>query len=513
MATPLQVLIVEDRARDADLMVAELKNAGFAPDWQRVETEHDFRVRLTPTVDVILCDHSLPQFNAPRALAILKDARHAIPLIVISGSLDDQAAVACLKLGAADYLLKDRLARLGPAVRRSIEEAENHKEIQRGQEALRRSEAQLRGILSTVEDVVWSFSLKDGKLVYLNPAAEKLTGRSLDSFFQAPDTWIEIIHPDDHVSMLQVRDEAVRWGVFERECRILRADGMVRTCVMRAWANHDESGRPIRLEGIFTDVTDKREADERRQALEKAKAESERLRALSEFKSRLISMVAHDLNNLIAPIKINLELVSSADPTAAGPAKKAKERLESNVANLSLFLADLLDAARLQAGHIVLRKERALLSGTIEKFANAQTPIAASRGIEIGMSIEPDVHAEIDVRRIEQVMTNLVSNALKFTPVRGMITISVQSDDRGHAIIRVQDSGVGIDPADIPHLFQPFSQLGAQAQGAHTGTGLGLFICRGIVEQHGGRIWAESQGRGRGAAFVVQLAMAPKINA
>jgi PAS domain S-box-containing protein len=310
MARPLQVLIVEDRAADAELMIQHLKRAGYAPDWQRVETEHDFRIRLTPSLDVILCDHAMPEFSVARALDLLRKAKLDVPLIVVSGSLDDETAVSCLKQGATDYILKDRMARLGPAVERGLEEAEIHREVQRAHEALRRSEEQMRGVLSTIEDVVWSYSLKHGGLVYLNPAAEKLTGLPVRAYFEAPQRWLALIHPDDHVSMQQVRDEAVKWGVFERECRIVRADGAVRTCVMRAWANFDEAGAPSSLEGIFTDVTDKKEADERRRALERAKEESDRLGQLNEFKSRLIGMVAHDLNNLITPIKINLELLT-----------------------------------------------------------------------------------------------------------------------------------------------------------------------------------------------------------
>src|SRR5882672_11268761 len=116
MGTPLQVLILEDRPADAELLVQQLKSVGFEVDWQRVDTEPAFRLRLVPTLDVILADYSVPGFGALDALALVQRAGHGVPVIVVSGSLGDQAAVECIRKGALDYVLKDRLARLGPAV-------------------------------------------------------------------------------------------------------------------------------------------------------------------------------------------------------------------------------------------------------------------------------------------------------------------------------------------------------------------------------------------------------------
>jgi CheY-like chemotaxis protein len=113
MATSLSVLILEDREADAELMLHELRRAGFKPRWQRVETEQDYLAHLTPTLDVILADYTLPQFDALRALHLLQKCGLDIPFIVITGSISEEVAVECMKQGAADYLLKDRLAAWG----------------------------------------------------------------------------------------------------------------------------------------------------------------------------------------------------------------------------------------------------------------------------------------------------------------------------------------------------------------------------------------------------------------
>src|SRR5438270_819525 len=119
---PLRVLILEDERAHAELMLRELRRGGFAPDWQRVETEQDFLARLDPTLDVILADYRIALFDAPRALRLMQDRGLDIPFIVVSGTVGEDMAVSILKQGAADYLLKDRLARLGEAVRRALEQ-------------------------------------------------------------------------------------------------------------------------------------------------------------------------------------------------------------------------------------------------------------------------------------------------------------------------------------------------------------------------------------------------------
>jgi DNA-binding NtrC family response regulator len=143
MANVLRVLILEDRPADAHLMLHELRRAGFEPDWKRLETEEDFLARLGPDVDVILADYSLPQFDALRALDLLRQSGLDVPCVVITGALGDEAAVECLKRGAADYLLKDRLARLGRAVEQALGEVRLRRDKRRAEAALRRAHDEL----------------------------------------------------------------------------------------------------------------------------------------------------------------------------------------------------------------------------------------------------------------------------------------------------------------------------------------------------------------------------------
>jgi two-component system, cell cycle sensor histidine kinase and response regulator CckA len=144
MANPLRVLIVEDRVEDAELVLHELRRSGFDPEWQRVETGPDFMSLLSPELDVILSDYSMPQFSAPQALSLLRESGLDVPLIIITGTISEEVAVESIKLGATDYLLKDRLSRLGQAVSNALERKRARVEQSRAEEALRDSEEQLR---------------------------------------------------------------------------------------------------------------------------------------------------------------------------------------------------------------------------------------------------------------------------------------------------------------------------------------------------------------------------------
>lgn len=160
MATALRVLIVEDRPADAELMVHELRRAGFEPDWQRVETEEDYLAALTALPDIILADHTLPQFGAPRALELLKKQDLNIPFIVITGSISEEVAVERIKQGAADYMLKDRMARLGPAVERAFNEKRLRDEKRKADEEIRRNLERIRALHEIDKAITSSLDLR-----------------------------------------------------------------------------------------------------------------------------------------------------------------------------------------------------------------------------------------------------------------------------------------------------------------------------------------------------------------
>lgn len=169
--TPLQVLILEDRPEDAELMAHELRRAGFDPQWQRAETEPDFLAHLDPPPDVILADYSMPELDACRALCLLQERGLNIPFIVVSGTIGEEAAVDMMRRGGADYLLKDRLGRLGPAVKGALTESALRREKSYAEDELQASEARFHTFMHHSPALAF---IKDesGRILYVNNASE-----------------------------------------------------------------------------------------------------------------------------------------------------------------------------------------------------------------------------------------------------------------------------------------------------------------------------------------------------
>ncbi|HWA87378.1 MAG TPA: response regulator [Opitutus sp.] len=175
-ATPLRLLIVEDKPLDAELVTNELERGGFAVAATRVETAEDFERELNTSPDLILCDYTMPHFSAPEALQRLH-ARHLdIPFIIVTGSIGEETAVAAIKSGADDYLLKDRLARLGAAVSQALEEKQLRAAAHRAEENLRESEFKYRYLFEHLPDAACLCDSRTGKIIDVNERGERLLG-------------------------------------------------------------------------------------------------------------------------------------------------------------------------------------------------------------------------------------------------------------------------------------------------------------------------------------------------
>jgi signal transduction histidine kinase len=224
-----------------------------------------------------------------------------------------------------------------------------------------------------------------------------------------------------------------------------------------------------------------------------------------------VNTISHELRTPLTPIKVQLHILKSTKDGER--AKKATEVLERNVARLAGLVDELLEVARIQAGTLKLAKTYVDLSHSVQQALDSFVDVARQNGVDMQMRIEPDVQVLADPKRMQQVLYNLLGNALKFTEKGGRVEVELRRDGP-NALVSVADTGAGLGREDMARLFEPFSQVHDVMEKTHAGTGLGLYICRGIVEGHGGRIWAESEGKGKGArfAFVIPLA-APGVQA
>jgi PAS domain S-box-containing protein len=178
MPQPVRVLILEDNPNDAELVVCELRRAGFEPDWRRVDTEKDYLANLNAGFDVILSDYAMPEFDGMRALELLKQRGLGIPFIIVSGAIGEDAAVQAMRNGAADYLLKDRIGRLGPAVERVLEQERDITARKQAERALRDSEVSYRRLFEAAQDGILILDVDTGRITDVNPFLVELLGSS-----------------------------------------------------------------------------------------------------------------------------------------------------------------------------------------------------------------------------------------------------------------------------------------------------------------------------------------------
>jgi len=224
---------------------------------------------------------------------------------------------------------------------------------------------------------------------------------------------------------------------------------------------------------------------------------NQRLQDLDAYRLRLLHTVTHDLATPLTPMHLQIKLLEHD-----GQAKRAQV-LRRNVDLMRRLVADISDLAKIESDRLGIQRHSTDVAELAQQAAAAIEGRAAERGVALHVTAAPAM-AEADPERLTQVFYNLLSNACKFTPQGGSIRLDVRAGDP-EVEVRVQDTGRGLEQEEIARLFQPFSQVHERSETTERGTGLGLYISKGIVEAHGGRIWVVSDGRGKGSVFGFSL--------
>ncbi|HYE37417.1 MASE1 domain-containing protein [Methylocaldum sp.] len=366
----------------------------------------------------------------------------------------------------------------------------------RVEEALLESEARLRErtellecILATTDSPIF-IKDKAGRYLACNDALLRLFSfRSEDVIGR---TEFEVF-PREMAQ--QFRDNDLRLlakGGTERFEEIIRLpNGKQRLYLSNKGAYRDAAGRPAGIVGISTDITERKHMEEV-------------LRETDQRKNEFIAMLGHELRNPLAPIQNAVRILGKLNP---GDPKLnwARDMIDRQVNHLARLVDDLLDVSRIVQGKLTLRKAPVDLARVIDQAIETSRPFIEERRHAFAVSVpEQPVRFEGDHVRLAQVVTNLLDNAAKYTPAGGRIWLTVSCKD-DEVIISVRDTGEGISGALLPHLFDVFTQAERTLDRAQGGLGIGLTIVQKIVELHGGRVEAHSEGSGRGSEFVVRL--------
>lgn len=342
---------------------------------------------------------------------------------------------------------------------------------------------------------------------FVSPQIEKILGYTQAEWFGDPGFFVDHLHPDDRDRVRSMQRAARETGKpLEIEYRILAKDGRY----VWLWDSYtvvrDEAGVPWYSQGFALDITAHKHAQQDREALlTQAQVQNERLRELDRVKDEFIALVSHELRTPLTSIRGYLELVAD-DAAAAGLPPEALEWLsviDRNADRLLSLVEDLLISAQAHSGSLALTQSEFDVGTVVRECAEACAPAAAAREVRLDCFAEPGLLITGDPGRIGQVVDNLVSNALKFTPPGGRVELLVSRHDGG-VRIEVADSGMGI-PADEQHrLFDRFFRTARAQDEAIAGAGLGLSIAKAIVEAHRGQISCHSV-EGEGTTFAVDL--------
>jgi len=294
------ILLLEDNADDAFFIVSELKKGGIAHVAKCVSQRDEFISALAEfKPDLVLSDYKLPEFAEMEPLRLVRERSPDLPFILVTGALGEELSVEVMKEGATDYILKDRLFRLVPAVKRALREAEErrrrreadellkkqHEQLQKQNAALRESEERFRQLAENIREVFWMTDTRKDETIYVSPGYEAIWGRPSQRLYELARDWVDAIHRDDRERVLKAALEKQVLGEYDEIYRILRPDGAIRWIHDRAFPVRNEAGEVYRVTGIAEDITERKMAERRLEARNeviKALAVSGTLREASE---------------------------------------------------------------------------------------------------------------------------------------------------------------------------------------------------------------------------------------
>jgi PAS domain S-box-containing protein len=503
-AAPLRVVYLEDDESAFELVRSLLAAEALDCRLEHVVDEEGFRAALAPPPDVILSDFNLPTIDGMAALEIRGQICPDTPFIFVSGALGEAAAIDLLKAGATDFVLKDALLRLVPAIHRSIAEAREHRERIVAERSLRDSEERFRRLTENAPDVIFRFRFEPVPgYDYISPALERMCGYKPEEFYADPLLAGKLAHPDDRAKIRQIlfRRKAIPGT---HELRWVDRDGRTIVTEQRFVDIRDEQGRVVAIEGIARDITEARKEQERRRVLELQLNQAQKMESIGV----LAGGIAHDFNNILTGV---LGFAEIARHSLHEPGELAGCLDEIRRAGLRAkdLVAQILTFSRQRESELV-PVELARIVGDAIRFLRAST----SATIKIERRLAPG-SVRADPTQMHQVVLNLATNAVHaMREGPGTLTVTVAPVEVDLALaaampnlapgaclrLTVRDTGHGMDAATVARIFDPFFTTKPSGEG----TGLGLAVVQGIVRTHHGGITVES-APGQGTTFSVYL--------
>jgi len=550
-----RVLILEDNESDADLLCRELKKSGLKFISRIAQNRADYEDALEKFVpDIILSDYSLPSFNAVTAFDLKQSLLPLIPFIIVSGIIGEENAVELINSGVTDYVSKNKLATLSIKINKALNDAAILKEklitdkkaivqaaalllaneelifqnkekerqasdliiltenlkIQQGEllianlhlikqeetviringqlsklnlelenrvasrtKALAESENRFRNMMETIPQIAWTNSI-NGEISFFNQRWYDYTG--LDFEQTQIGGFNIVIHPDDLKNILRqfgLIRKTINGGEFQT--RVKRFDGLYRWHLIRLMPIKNEVSQSQLWAGTATDIQE--------------------LRLLQQQKDDFISIASHELKTPITSLKASLQLLNKMKDNPSTMLPSLIVHANKSLDKVNILIEDLLNASKANEGQLHITPKQFVLYDAIRDSCSYLIN-EANYVVEIKGEIGIEVYA--DAARIEQVVLNFVTNAIKYAPDSKKIEICIERFN-GMVKVLVIDKGAGIPPQNLRFLFDRYYQVNHNGS-QYTGLGLGLYICSEIIKKHNGTIGVDSE-LGKGSNF------------
>ena len=500
----LQILYLEESPADCALAEAALAAAGLQFQITRVVSRQEFGDALMRNqYDLILAAYALPGYSGASALVDARERQPLTPFIFVSGTIGEERAIEVMKEGATDCVLKSRLTRLGPSVRRALQETRERERRQQAERALQESTERLREMAENIQEVFWVRSADGFSIHYVSPACEPSWGQTPAALCSQAALWIEAVKPDDRPRLRLALAQLGQGTPYIIEYRISRPDGTHRWIEERGFPVRRPSGAVERTVAASIDITDRKKLEEQLQ-------QSQKVEAIGQ----LAGGIAHDFSNMLSVINgySGLLLDNPALPPEIAEWLRQIYVAGGRAANLTRQLLIFSRKAHQQNQIVDLNEVITELTAMLSRLIGEQ--------ITLQLDLAHDIpSAFADAGMIEQILMNLVVNARDAIKGSGGIVISTGSSEVAvtdcsrspdarpgpYVWLAVRDTGSGIAPEILPRIFEPFFTTKEPGRG----TGLGLSTVTGIARQHGGWVEVESEF-GCGTLFRVFLPLAPE---
>ncbi|MGE0173289.1 MAG: ATP-binding protein [Oligoflexales bacterium] len=511
MIKAIDILIIEDSDTDLLIVLDQLRKGGFLVKYERVETLPQLDEALAKkTWGAVVSDYNLVGFTALDTLKKVKQLGIDIPFIIVSGTIGEETAVAAMKEGAHDYIMKDNLARLVPALEREIREAatrESKRRVEQEKEETRIELQRANHFLSTLLDSMGDTAVficnftGDYRLTYITSSIQFISGYQAKEFLENPSIWVNSIHPDDF-EKARFPEEIPVGATFRRDYRLRRKDGSWRHVfdILRVVRFSDDLSEC--LLGVLVDVTDRVNAEIAKQNTLDQLLEANKMASLG----RMAGTIAHEVNNPLAIVigkaRQLVEILEESDDRAL--AIKFAKVIDETAHRIVRIVNGMRAVSRQSERDAFVREDlRKIIEGSVAiceaKFKFADIPLAIPK---FGKKIE----IQCREAEISQVLINLLSNAFDAIETLDERWVNVDMKQTGSewVDIAVTDSGKTI-PDDLREkILEPFFTTKCPGKG----TGLGLSVSKGIVEDHGGQLYLDDSSPN--TRFVVRLPVPQK---